>query len=92
MAGGPARLIPPPIGIFPLMGKVRWTPERMEQLERAARTGRRVVLRRRGSEYVVVARRIFQEGQRDALIGLLPTTGEELRFNLEELDEFHVLP
>jgi hypothetical protein len=73
------------------MGVVRWTPERMEQLERAAREGRRVVLRRRGTEYVVVARRILQ-GQRDALIGLLPMTGEELRFNLEDLDEFQVLP
>ena len=73
------------------MGAVRWTPERMEQLERAARQGSRVVLRRRGTEYIVVARRIFHEGRRDALVGLLPMTGEELRFQLEELDEFHVL-
>lgn len=74
------------------MGTLHWTPARMEQLELAARQGRRVILRRRGTEYVVVARRVFHEGQRDALIGLLPMTGEELRFNLEELDEFHVLP
>ena len=74
------------------MGRVRWTPERMDQLERAARDGRRVVLRRRGTEYVVVARGLRHEGPRDELVGLLPMTGEELRFNLEELDEFHVLP
>ena len=74
------------------MGAVRWTPKRMEELERATEQRRRVVLRRRGTEYVVVARRLFHEGQRDALIGLLPMTGEELRFNLEELDDFHVLP
>ena len=74
------------------MGSVRWTPQQMEQLERAAREGRRVVLRRRGTEYIVVARRIFHEGQREALIGFLPMTGEEQRFILEELDEFHVLP
>lgn len=73
------------------MGAVQWTPEKMEQLERAAAQGKRVVLRRRGTEYVVVARRLFHEGQRDALIGLLPMTGEEQRFLLEELDEFHVL-
>ncbi|HTL05041.1 MAG TPA: hypothetical protein VL241_04795 [Gemmatimonadales bacterium] len=73
------------------MGTVHWTPARMEQLEQAVRLGRRVVLRRRGTEYVVVARRVFHEGRRDALIGLLPMTGEELRFDLEELDEFHVL-
>ena len=73
------------------MGNVRWTPERMEQLERATLEGKRVVLRRRGTEYVVVARRLFHEGQRDALIGMVPMTGEEQRFLLEELDEFHVL-
>lgn len=74
------------------MGSVRWTPERMEQLESATRQGRRVVLRRRGTEYVVVARRLLHLGQRDALVGMLPMTGEELRFDLEDLDEFHVLP
>jgi uncharacterized protein with PhoU and TrkA domain len=74
------------------MGSVRWTPERMEQLESATRQGRRVVLRRRGTEYVVVARRLLHLGQRDALVGMLPMTGEELRFELEDLDEFHVLP
>jgi hypothetical protein len=74
------------------MGSVRWTPERMEQLESATRLGRRVVLRRRGTEYIVVARRLLHLGQREALVGMLPMTGEELRFELEELDEFHVLP
>ena len=73
------------------MGSVRWTPERMEQLERAARLGRRVVLMRRGTEYIVVARRLLHLGQREALVGMLPMTGEELRFELEDLDEFHVL-
>ena len=74
------------------MGSVHWTPDRMDQLEQAARRGSRVVLRRRGTEYVVVARRILHLGQRDALVGMLPMTGEELRFELEELDEFQVLP
>ena len=74
------------------MGRVRWTPARMDQLERAARDGRRVVLSRRGTEYVVVARRIDRSGSRDRLRGILPMTGEELAFELEELDEFHVLP
>ncbi len=64
----------------------------MEQLETAARRGKRVIVRRRGTEYVVVARRLLHEGSHDALIGYLSMTGEELRFNLEELDEFHVLP
>lgn len=73
------------------MGAVRWTPERMEQLERAARLGRRVVLMRRGTEYIVIARRILHSSGGEALIGYLPMTGEELRFDLDELDEFQVL-
>ena len=73
------------------MGSVRWTPQRMEQLERATRLGRRVVLMRRGTEYVVVARRLLSTGGQEALIGYLPMTGEELRFELDELDEFQVV-
>ena len=74
------------------MGTVRWTPDRMEQLERAARLGRRVMLMRRGTEYVVVARRLLQHGPGEVLVGYLPMTGEELRFELGDLDEFQVLP
>jgi hypothetical protein len=73
------------------MGSVRWTPQRMEQLERATRLGRRVVLMRRGTEYVVVARRLLSTGGQETLIGYLPMTGEELRFELDELDEFQVV-
>jgi uncharacterized protein with PhoU and TrkA domain len=73
------------------MGSVRWTPQRMEQLERATRLGRRVVLMRRGTEYVVVARRLLSSGGQETLIGYLPMTGEELRFELAELDEFQVV-
>jgi hypothetical protein len=63
----------------------------MEQLERATRLGRRVVLMRRGTEYVVVARRLLSSGGQETLIGYLPMTGEELRFELDELDEFQVV-
>ena len=74
------------------MGAVRWTPERMEQLEHATRTGRRVVLVRRGTEYIVVARRLVHHGRSDTLVGFLPMTGDELRFELDDLDDFQVLP
>jgi hypothetical protein len=73
------------------MGTVRWTPDRMEQLERAARLGQRVMLMRRGTEYVVVARRILHAGGGEALVGYLPMTGEELRFDLGDLDAFQVV-
>jgi hypothetical protein len=73
------------------MASFHWTPARMDQLERAAQLGRRVVLMRRGTEYIVVARRLLHSGRRDTLVGFLPMTGEELRFELEELDGFQVL-
>lgn len=72
------------------MASFRWTPERMEQLELATRHHRRVVIMRRGTEYVVVARRLLFRPE--GFIGFLPMTGEEMRFDLAELDAFQVLP
>jgi len=63
----------------------------MDQLERAARDGRRVAVLRRGNEYVVVARRVDVLGSREALIGLNPMTGEEMRFELAEIEAFQVV-
>jgi len=63
----------------------------MDQLERATRDGRRVMLRRRGTEYVVIARRVTSAGRHDALVAHLPITGEELIFPLHELEDFQVI-
>ena len=71
---------------------VRWTPERLDQVERAARDRRRVVLVRRGTEYVVIARRLDARGRRELLVGVLPMTGEELSFPLADIESFQVLP
>jgi len=70
---------------------IRWTPERLDQLESAVRRSRRVALLRRGTEYVVVARRLESDGRHDTLVGVLPMTGEEMRFVLEEVDWFQAL-
>ncbi|HEX2218883.1 MAG TPA: hypothetical protein VHG35_08765 [Gemmatimonadales bacterium] len=70
---------------------IRWTTQRMDQLESAVRRGLRVALSRRGTEYVVVARRIATVGRKEALIGHLPMTGEELPFLLDEIDHFQVI-
>jgi uncharacterized protein with PhoU and TrkA domain len=64
----------------------------MDTLERAVRENRRVVLNRRGTEFVVTAVRMTTVNQRDALIGRLPMTGDELTFVLDELDGFAVVP
>ena len=73
------------------MSPLRWTAERMDQLESAARRGQRVALMRRGTEYIVVAVRVTSAGRGDALIGYLPMTGEELTFRLDEIDNMQVI-
>jgi hypothetical protein len=70
---------------------VRWTPERLDQLESAVRHGRRVALTRRGTEYVVVAVGLTTAGNRDAFVGRIPMTGDEMRFILDEVEELQVL-
>ena len=73
------------------MSPVRWTADRMDQLENAARRGQRVALSRRGTEYVVIALRVTSVGRDDVLVGLLPMTGEELTFRLDQIDSFQVV-
>lgn len=70
---------------------MRWSPERLDQLECAIRDGRRVAVMRRGTEYIVVARRLTVQGSREAFVGRLPMTGEELTFILDDLEGFHVV-
>jgi hypothetical protein len=73
------------------MSPVRWTADRMDQLESAARRSQRVALSRRGTEYVVVAIRVTTEERHDVLVGRLPMTGEELTFRLDQIDSFQVV-
>jgi len=68
------------------------TPEALDALERAVRERRRVALRRRGTEYVVVAERLETGAREETLEGRLPMTGEILAFPLRELETFVVLP
>ena len=63
----------------------------MDQLERAARDQLRVALTRRGTEYVVTALRITTVDRRDALVGRLPMTGDEITLRLDEVDSFQVV-
>ncbi len=68
------------------------TPEALDALELAVRQHQRVALRRRGTEYVVVAERLETSGRDDALAGRLPMTRELLTFPLRDLESFAVLP
>lgn len=68
------------------------TPEALDALELAVRRHLRVALRRRGTEYVVVAERLETSARDDELAGRLPMTGELLTFRLRDLESFAVLP
>ncbi len=68
------------------------TPEALDSLERAVRQHLRVALRRRGTEYVVVAERLDTSGRDEVLAGRLPMTGEVISFRLRDLETFAVLP
>jgi transcriptional antiterminator Rof (Rho-off) len=71
---------------------MRWTADRLDQLERAVRDGLRVALTtRRGTEYIVIAVRLATAGRQEALVARLPMTGEELSFVLDDITAFQVL-
>lgn len=70
---------------------LRITPQLMDRLEQACRQSLRVSVARRGSEYVVTARRLVTQARGEALVGFLPMTGEELIFPLSELDHLEVI-
>ncbi len=63
----------------------------MDQLERAAREGLRVAVRRRGVEFVVTARRVELSSRGERLVGYLPMTGNEMTFELAHVESFEVL-
>jgi predicted DNA-binding transcriptional regulator YafY len=69
---------------------MHWRPEDMDRLERAISDGDRVQLMRRGTEYVVVPRRIVSDGSAEVLVGTT-ATGDDLRFQLDEIERFVVL-
>lgn len=69
---------------------MNWSPDSMDQLERAVIEGMRVQLTRRGTQYVVLPREVRTDGPSDVLVGVT-STGDELNFTLSEVDDFVVL-
>jgi hypothetical protein len=66
-------------------------PQQYDALERAIVDGRRIVIARRGSEHIVIPLRIVASGSRELLEVRHPTTGEQMRFWLDELDRLEVV-
>jgi hypothetical protein len=63
-----------------------------DALESAITHGKRISIRRRGTEYVGVPKKLWSEGQREAVSILHPTTGEEITIYLDEIDRLDVVP
>jgi hypothetical protein len=67
------------------------THQQYDALERAVANATRIVVYRRGTEYVVVPERLFLTGGREALEATHPTTGERIRLYIDEVDTIDVL-
>lgn len=70
---------------------MNWSPDELDRLERAITDRVRISLSRRGTEYVVIPRRILTEHPVETLVATHPTTGEDLEFSLDEVEDFSVL-
>lgn len=67
------------------------SPDDYNRLESAIAQGGRVVVFRRGTEYVVVPLRLTMMGGREAIEAVHPTTGDPIIFVLDEIDSFEVV-
>jgi hypothetical protein len=87
------------IGHGPLDGRPASTPNgfrlthaQYEALERAITDGRRIVVTRRGTEFVVVPLGLRTVTGREVLDARHPTTGDSLTLVLDELDQLEPIP
>ena len=68
-----------------------WNHQQYDLLERAIMNGKRIAAFRRGTEYVVVPRRLRMIRGREAVDAMHPTTGDEITLYLDEMDSFEVV-
>jgi hypothetical protein len=62
------------------------THEQYERLERAVTRGQRIVVHRRGTEYVLIPLSLESRGGRELIEARNPTTGDSLSLYLDEMD------
>lgn len=67
------------------------THTQYDMLERAILNGQRLMVYRRGTEYLVVPDRIAVRGRREAIEARNPTTGDRLTLYIDELDAIEVV-
>ena len=62
-----------------------------DQLERAVSRGERIAVYRRGTEYILVPLRLVLRGGRELIEARNPTTGDDMRLFIDELDAIEVV-
>ena len=67
------------------------TPEEYDALELAVRRGSRLVVIRRGTEYVVVAQRLITDSGAERIETVHPSTGDQLVFTVDEVESIQVI-
>jgi hypothetical protein len=67
------------------------THDEYERLERAVTRGQRIIVYRRGTEYVVVPLALGVRGGREVIEARNPTTGDAMSLVVEELDSIEMV-
>ena len=69
----------------------RLSPAQYDALERAIIDRRRIVILRRGTEFVVVPVRLRASGSGEVIEAVHPTTGEPMAFPVDALDDVQMV-
>jgi hypothetical protein len=67
------------------------THQDYDALERAILAGRRIVVWRRGTEYIVVPVELRQRAGREAIEARNPTTGDQMTLYLDDVEAIEVV-
>lgn len=67
------------------------THDQYDALEHAISNGIRIAVRRRGTEFIVVPRRLRLNDGREAIEAIHPTTGHQLTLYVDEVDAIEVV-
>jgi hypothetical protein len=67
------------------------THAQYDLLERAVTRGERIVVNRRGTEYIVVPLSLAMSGSREVIEARKPTTGDAMKLYLDEVDSIQAV-
>jgi hypothetical protein len=67
------------------------TTAQYDELERAVIDKRRIAIYRRGTEYIVIPRRLHLIDGRERIEAVHPTTGDRIILYLDEIDSLQVI-